>query len=82
MKRPLTVVRIGGVKMPKQYRFFYHYYKGKRAMSVHFKGTCHVVNDVVCNTLCETKWNKRQPRLVMQGFASEVEIDKGVAYIR
>ena len=58
------------------YRFFYHYFKAKRKMSVHFRGTCHVVSNVTCNVPCETKWKKTQPSLVMQGFASHLHIDK------
>ena len=50
-------------------------------MSVHFKGVCHVVDNIVCNVPCETKWNKRQPYLVMRGFASKVEFKDNVAYI-
>lgn len=63
------------------YRFFYHYYKQKKRMSVHFRGTCHVVDDVVCNVPCETKWNKTQPNLVMRGFATSVNIINGKAVI-
>ncbi len=44
-------------------------------MTVHFKNTCHSVSDVVCNVPCESKWNKKQPRLVMQGFAEDVTLD-------
>jgi hypothetical protein len=54
----------------KKYRFFFHYNKGKKAMSVHYKGTCYIVNNVVCDVPCETKWRPTQPHLVMQGFAS------------
>jgi len=46
-------------------------------MSVHFKGTCHVVDDIQCLVPCVTKWNKRQPQLVMQGYAREVIISPG-----
>ena len=63
------------------YRFFYHYYKQKQKMSVHFKGKCHVVDDVVCNRPCETHWNPRQPNLVMRGYAKEVCIINGRAVI-
>lgn len=65
----------------KKYRFFYHYYKQKGKMSIHFKNTCTVVDNIICKTECETKWKNSQPRLVMQGFASNVEIKNGVAYI-
>lgn len=56
----------------RKYRFFYHFYKQKGKMSVHFKGSCTIVDNVICNTPCETKWKLIQPRLVMQGFATSV----------
>lgn len=65
----------------KKYRFFYHYFKQKKKMTVHFKGTCSIVDNVVCNVPCNTKWNKIQPQLVMQGFAKEVLIQDGLAII-
>ena len=48
----------------KKYRFFYHYYKQKGKMSIHFKKTCCVVDNIICNVPCETKWKKTQPRLI------------------
>lgn len=65
----------------KKYRFFYHYYKQKGKMSVHFKKSCTVVDDVICNVPCETKWKNTQPRLIMQGFANNVRIIDNKAYI-
>ena len=59
----------------KRYRFFYHYYKAKRKMTVHFRGTCHVVHHVQCQVPCETHWSLTQPHLVLRGFAHTVEID-------
>lgn len=64
-----------------KWRFFYHFYKQKGCMSVHFRKQCIPVDNVVCNVPCETKWNKRQPHLVMRGFASKLEVIEGVAYI-
>lgn len=64
----------------KQYRFFYHYYRQYKCMSVHFKGQCSKVADVVCNVPTETKWNKTQPNLVVRGFAESMTIKDGVAY--
>ena len=58
----------------KKYRFFYHYYKQKHKMSVHFKGQCHVVDDVECDVPCKTKWCKTQPRLKMAGSCFNVTI--------
>lgn len=65
----------------RKYRFFYHFYKQKGKMSVHFRNTCTVVDDIICNVPCETKWNKTQPRLIMRGFAKSVEINNNKAYI-
>lgn len=45
-------------------------------MSVHFRDKCLVTNEVVCEVPCETKWSNRQPKLVMQGFASDIVIDE------
>ncbi len=66
----------------KEYRFFYHYYKQTGKMSVHFKGVCHIVDNVSCLVPCETKWKSTQPKLVMQGFAKELFITGGKAYIK
>lgn len=57
-----------------KYRFFYHFRKCQNKMSVHFKGVCVGAKDVICRVPCNTKWNKRQPYLTMQGFASKVTL--------
>lgn len=67
--------------MGRQYRFFYHFFKQKSRMSIHFRNTCTVVDDIVCQVPCETKWRPTQPRLVMQGFARKVDIVNKKAYI-
>jgi hypothetical protein len=65
----------------KKYRFFYHYFKQKGKMSIHFRGKCTAVNDIDCRVPCETKWKLTQPNLVMQGFATEVNIQDKKAII-
>lgn len=65
-----------------KYRFFYHYRKSDGRMSVHFQGRCIPVQDVDCHVPCETKRNKRQPLLVMQGFCKTVTVSKGKATIK
>jgi len=65
----------------KRYRVFYHYYKQKDMMSIHFKGACMAVDRVVCNVRCESARRNRQPRLVMQGWAERVEVKNGVGTI-
>lgn len=64
-----------------KYRFFYHYRKCDGRMSVHFRNTCMPCQDVKCMVPCETKRNKRQPFLVMQGFCKSVKVEDGVAVI-
>lgn len=50
-------------------------------MSVHFNGKCSQVTNIVCKVPCESKFRKRQPFLVMQGWASQVEILNDTAII-
>lgn len=66
----------------KTYRFFFHYHRASGGMTVHFRGRCTSCKNVVCSVATESKWNKQQPRLVMQGFASEVEEANGTVIIR
>lgn len=56
----------------KKYRFFYHYYKRYNELSVHFRGKCYRTKNVTCKAEVETKWNKIQPNLVMQGFTTGI----------
>lgn len=65
----------------KPRRFFYHYFKAKDKMSVHFDSACCVVDRVVCKVPCESHRQKRQPRLIMRGFAKYVTVADGVATI-
>jgi hypothetical protein len=66
----------------KEYRFFYHYYKQKGKMSIHFRNSCTIVGNIECNVPCETKWKNSQPRLIMQGFCKEVKFENGKAIIQ
>lgn len=59
----------------KKYAFFYHYNKQAKAMTVHFRGRCIRCTDIVCKVPCRTKWNKRQPLVVMKGQASSVILE-------
>jgi len=51
-------------------------------MTVHYRGQCIPCKNVRCHVPTETKWNKQQPLLVIQGFASCVEIVDGEVTIR
>lgn len=60
----------------KKYRYFYHYYRQYKCMSVHFKGKCYKTPNVVCNVASETHWNsKSQPNLVVRGFATNIVVE-------
>lgn len=56
------------------WRFFYHYNKPKGKITVHFRGKCYLVDDVACFVPCSSKWNKSQPKLVIQGWAEKVTL--------
>lgn len=58
----------------KKYRFFYHYRKSAKGMSVHYRGVCYPCKNIICQTKTETKWNKIQPQLVIQGFSSGLDL--------
>ena len=51
-------------------------------MSVHFRGKCYIVENVICEVESQTKWNKTQPRVVMRGFADTVVVNAETALIR
>jgi len=65
--------------MEKKYRFFFHYRKQTGGMTVHFRGQCIPAFDVECKVKCETKRNKTQPHLVLQGYCKDVLLEEGKA---
>jgi hypothetical protein len=60
------------VKRSGQTRFFYHYNKQTKRMTVHYQGKCLPADDLAIMVPAESKFSKRQPRVVMQGWASTV----------
>ncbi len=66
----------------KKYKFFYHYYKQKKKMSVHFRGSCTVIDNINCQVPCKSKYRKTQPYLVMEGYATSVELIENIALIQ
>ena len=58
----------------KSYRFFYHYRRSIKGMTVHYKGICYPCHNVICEAKTETKWNKTQPQLVLQGFSTGLDL--------
>ena len=67
--------------MKKKYRFFFHYNKPHKLITVHFKNTCYLVKDIVCEVATESKWNKTQPHLIIRGKCSNLLIKSEIAYI-
>ena len=58
----------------KTKRFFYHYNKASKRLTVHYDNKCTPVDNVICNVPTESKWNKQQPLLVIQGHTAGIEI--------
>ena len=44
-------------------------------MTLHWNRQCIPVKDIICNVPVETKWNKQQPRVVLQGWATSVVVE-------
>ncbi len=69
-------------------RFWFHYNKpasrsaGLNILTLHWGGTCYLVNDIVCNRPVETHHQNRQPHCIMRGFAEMVDLtDRGKGYL-
>ncbi len=68
-------------------KFFYHYNKpsskkaGKPQISLHFKQTCYIVDNIVVGVPTAGRINKRQPYFVMVGNAATIEFKDNIAYI-
>lgn len=65
----------------KKYRFFFHYNKNNKGMTLHYRGQCIFTKNIQCNVPCETKWNKIQPQLVMRGWTKDIEIKDDIITI-
>ena len=58
-----------------EYRFFFHYNKPAKKMTVHFRGQCHIAKNLKIYPGVETHYNVRQPYLVMRGMATGLFVD-------
>jgi len=58
--------------MNKKYRFFYHFNKKEKKMTVHFKGTCYIYKHIICEPETQTHYKSTQPHLVMRGWCSGI----------
>ena len=70
-----------------KYTFFYHYNKpltakrGIPTITIHYRGKCHFVENLICKVPTKSRVSKRQPRFVMVGKAKEIAIINKVAII-
>jgi hypothetical protein len=58
--------------MARRYRFYYHYNKRDGKVSIHFRGRCYSGQRLICCVPCQSRFNQRQPRFVMAGFATDL----------
>lgn len=71
----------------KKYVVWFHYNKpyskrhGVHKWTVHWKGKCLIVNEIICNIHTHSKVNKKQPYVVMRGHATNVEVKDDIAFI-
>lgn len=65
--------------------FWFHYNKpasrqlNKPQITVHYKGACHVVDNVVCKVDTQGRVRNSQPYWVMTGKCSSFEVKNGIA---
>ena len=52
----------------------------KVQLTVHYKGACHIVDNVVCKVPTQGRLRKTQPMFVMTGRGN-LQIENGVAVI-
>ena len=66
--------------------FWFHYNKpasakaGRPILTVHHKGACLLVDNIVCSVPVRTRTRSKQPRVVMAGRGS-VRVVQGTAFI-
>jgi hypothetical protein len=67
--------------------FWFHYNKpasraaGKPQVSIHYRGSCYVVDNIECDVPIWGHINKRQPYFVMKGKCSSMVIAKNRAIV-
>ena len=55
--------------------------KGEVIWSLHFRKKCYFVKNINCLVPTNTKINKTQPKGVVQGFCTDIKLEKDVAII-
>ena len=71
----------------KSFAFFFHYNKpksmqvGRPQISLHYKGTCHIVDNVYVYVSTHGRLRNSAPKFVMAGQAHEITIKNNLALI-
>lgn len=65
----------------KKYRFFMHYNKPNKCMTVHYKGQCYLAKHIICEPECQTHYKSTQPHLVLRGWCSNLIESKSLNQI-
>lgn len=67
--------------------FWFHYNKpesrkcGKTQITIHYLGSCHIVDNLECSVPIKGRLRKAQPFWVIAGKANSIIMKNGVAYI-
>jgi len=67
--------------------FWFHYNKqmskkhNKTILTLHYKKTCHYIENIIINVPTWGHFKKDQPRFVIKGNANNIEIIDGIAKI-
>lgn len=73
--------------MGKTRAFWFHYNKpvsltaGRPQISVHYRGRCHIVDNIECRVTTRGRVRKKQPRFVVAGVCRNMSVVDGVAII-
>ena len=57
----------------KKYRFYFHYNKQHKKLSVHYRGKCLLTKAVRITVPTESKQNKQQPLITIQGWCTNLK---------
>jgi len=71
----------------RQYKFFLHYNKpaslkaGKPKITIHHRGKCHILDNVIINVPACGEIRKTQPRFVIAGMCNQFDIVDNVGIL-
>lgn len=75
------------MKNNREYVFWFHYNKpvsskaNKPQITVHYRNTCYICDNIICNVSTYGHLKNQQPRFVIKGRCKSFEIKDNIAYI-